>query len=152
MIFCGLVGATIAGVIIDYTKKYKEVAVVTLSLALLCFVWFTEVIYQISRKCAELVCSHYLHAFEVKIGWEFHFQSCLFGEGSKFHPVFKPALIVVLPSQVSSLIGQSVNVAFSLCFFGFFALPLIPACMELGVEITYPVAEATSSGLLWSAV
>lgn len=44
MIFCGLIGATIAGVVIDYTKKYKEVAVVTLSLAMLCFVWFTEVI------------------------------------------------------------------------------------------------------------
>ena len=54
--------------------------------------------------------------------------------------------------QVSSLHRQPVAIAFSLCLFGFFALPLIPACMELGVEVTYPVAEATSSGLLWSAV
>ncbi len=53
-------------------------------------------------------------------------------------------------TQVFSLHDQPVNIAFSLCLFGFFALPLIPACMELGVEITYPVAEATSSGLLWS--
>ena len=52
--------------------------------------------------------------------------------------------------QVSTLDYQPVNVAFSLCMFGFFALPLIPVCMELGVEITYPVAEATSSGLLWT--
>ncbi len=41
--------------------------------------------------------------------------------------------------------------AFSVAVFGFFAFPLVPACMELGVEITYPVSEATSSGLLWSA-
>ncbi|KAL5471610.1 hypothetical protein EMCRGX_G029740 [Ephydatia muelleri] len=55
-------------------------------------------------------------------------------------------------SQVSRLYDQSVNVVISLCVFGFFALPLVPVCMELGVEITYPVGEATSSGLLWSSV
>ena len=53
--------------------------------------------------------------------------------------------------QVFSLTEQAVNIAFSVCFFGFFALPMIPACMELGVEVTYPVSEATSSGLLWSS-
>ena len=52
--------------------------------------------------------------------------------------------------QVSSMHDQPILIGFSLCLFGFFALALIPACMELGVEITYPVAEATSSGLLWS--
>ena len=54
--------------------------------------------------------------------------------------------------KVSKLYDQSVNIVFSLCVFGFFALPLVPVCMELGVEITYPVGEATSSGLLWSSV
>ena len=53
--------------------------------------------------------------------------------------------------QVYSLTGQNVLVAASLCVFGVFALAQIPACMELGVEITYPVAESISSGLLWSA-
>ena len=53
-------------------------------------------------------------------------------------------------TQVFTLHNQPVLIGVSLCVFGFFALPLIPACMELGVEITYPVAEATSSGLLWS--
>ena len=53
--------------------------------------------------------------------------------------------------QVAELPDRPVNVAFSLCFFGFFALALLPLCMEMGVEVTYPVAEATSSGLLWSA-
>lgn len=43
MIFCGVVGATIVGVIIDYTKLFKEVAVVSLSLAVICFIWFFEV-------------------------------------------------------------------------------------------------------------
>jgi FLVCR family MFS transporter 7 len=93
MIFCGLVGATLAGLLIDYTKLFKEIATVSLCLAILSLVWFTEVF---------------------------------------------------------TMHDQPVLIGFSLCVFGFFALPLIPACMELGVEITYPVAEATSTGLLWS--
>ena len=59
-----------------------------------------------------------------------------------------PCLVSV---QVFSIQHQSINIAVSLCLFGFFALPLIPASMELGVETTYPVDEATSSGLLWSS-
>lgn len=35
--------------------------------------------------------------------------------------------------------------------FGFFAFALMPVCLEVGVECTYPVAEATSAGLLWMA-
>ena len=34
---------------------------------------------------------------------------------------------------------------------GFFAIGFLPVAMELGVEVTFPVAEATSSGLLWSS-
>ncbi|KAL5470655.1 hypothetical protein EMCRGX_G028657 [Ephydatia muelleri] len=94
-IFVGVTGAIIASLILDYTKLFKEVGVISFGLAVLCFVWFIE---------------------------------------------------------VSRLYDQSVNVVISLCVFGFFALPLVPVCMELGVEITYPVAEATSSGLLWSSV
>ena len=43
MIFSGLVGATIAGIIIDRTKMFKEVAVVAISLATICLTWFAEV-------------------------------------------------------------------------------------------------------------
>ena len=43
MIFCGLVGATLAGLLIDFTKLFKDVAVVSLGLGILSFVWFTEV-------------------------------------------------------------------------------------------------------------
>ena len=43
MIFCGMAGATIAGLVIDYTKWYKDVAVVSLTMAILCFIWFYEV-------------------------------------------------------------------------------------------------------------
>ena len=43
MIFCGMVGATIAGVLIDYTKRFKDITVVTLALAILCMIWFMEV-------------------------------------------------------------------------------------------------------------
>lgn len=35
--------------------------------------------------------------------------------------------------------------------FGFFAFALMPVCLEVGVECTYPVAEATSAGLQWMA-
>jgi FLVCR family MFS transporter 7 len=31
---------------------------------------------------------------------------------------------------------------------GFFAIPIFPISLELGVETTFPVAEATSSGIL----
>lgn len=43
MIFCGLIGATIAGLLIDYTKRFKEITVVSLSMAILCLIWFMEV-------------------------------------------------------------------------------------------------------------
>lgn len=45
MIFSGLVGATCGGLIIDYFKLFKEVAVVSFSLALLCLIWFLQVCY-----------------------------------------------------------------------------------------------------------
>ena len=35
--------------------------------------------------------------------------------------------------------------------FGFFAFALMPVCLEVGVECTFPVAEATSAGLQWMA-
>ena len=43
MIFCGLIGATIAGLLIDYTKRFKEITIVSLSMAILCLIWFMEV-------------------------------------------------------------------------------------------------------------
>jgi len=47
--------------------------------------------------------------------------------------------------------GQPVLIAFSFGLFGFFAFALMPVCLEVGVECTYPVAEATSAGLQWMA-
>ena len=67
-----------------------------------------------------------------------------------YSSVLKCAVYVLMSVQVFTIHGEPFLIGASLCAFGFFALPLIPACMELGVEITYPVAEATSSGLLWS--
>ena len=108
-----MTGAIIASLILDYTKLFKEVGVISFGLAVLCFVWFVEVR-----------------------------SEAMYGIGTLY----------LLFMKVSRLYDQSVNVVISLCVFGFFALPLVPVCMELGVEITYPVAEATSSGLLWSSV
>lgn len=46
MVFIGLVGAFVVGVIIDVTKKFEEVAKVMFAIALICFIWFVEVNYQ----------------------------------------------------------------------------------------------------------
>ncbi|KAI6228694.1 hypothetical protein M3Y99_01196100 [Aphelenchoides fujianensis] len=35
-----------------------------------------------------------------------------------------------------------------LCLLGFFSIPVFPISLELGVETTFPIAEATSSGVL----
>ena len=51
--------------------------------------------------------------------------------------------------QVSRYENQSILLGFSVSGFGFFALALLPVGLELGVECTYPVAEATSAALLW---
>ena len=79
MIFCGLLGATCGGLIIDHFKLFKEVAVVSFSLALLCLIWFVEVSSVLStyysgflvgcpkiatRICA---CAHSDGEFELKI-------------------------------------------------------------------------------------
>ena len=43
MVFVGLVGAFVAGVIIDLTKKFEEIAKVMYAIAMICFIWFAEV-------------------------------------------------------------------------------------------------------------
>ncbi len=43
MIFFGLGGATVAGIIIDYTKMYKDVSIVSIGCAIISLVWFMEV-------------------------------------------------------------------------------------------------------------
>ncbi|XP_052772964.1 solute carrier family 49 member A3-like [Mya arenaria] len=50
-------------------------------------------------------------------------------------------------TQVSRLRDQQALVAITLALFGGFGLVIYPISMELAVEVTYPVAEATSSGL-----
>ncbi len=45
MIFSGMIGAVVGGLILDYSKRFKEVAVVSYSLAILSFIWFYEVSY-----------------------------------------------------------------------------------------------------------
>jgi len=39
-------------------------------------------------------------------------------------------------------------VALAISLFGGFGFAIYPICMELAVEVTYPVAEATSAGLM----
>lgn len=47
--------------------------------------------------------------------------------------------------------GHPILVVATCGLFGFFAFALMPVCLEVGVECTYPVAEATSAGLQWMA-
>ena len=43
MVLCGIIGAALASVVLGLTRMYKEVGVVTLGVAVLCFIWFIEV-------------------------------------------------------------------------------------------------------------
>ncbi|KAH3789896.1 solute carrier family 49 member A3-like [Dreissena polymorpha] len=66
----------------------------------------------------------------VKICW---CLSCLFGIGFV---------------QFARFRDQHVVVAVMVSLFGGFGFAIYPICMELAVEVTYPVAEATSAGLM----
>ena len=59
------------------------------------------------------------------------------------HPTY-----FLLP-QLSRYRNNEIVLAVAIVVFGFFGFGGYPVCMEMAVEITYPVAEATSSGLLF---
>ncbi|KAL4232071.1 Major facilitator superfamily domain-containing protein 7 [Mactra antiquata] len=90
MIVLGMILSGIAGVYVDKTKHFDEVLKISLALAVLSGIAFT---------------------------------------------------------QVSRLRDQHALVAITTALFGGFGLTIYPITMELAVEVTYPVAEATSSGL-----
>lgn len=50
--------------------------------------------------------------------------------------------------QVSRLRNMAIPIATTVGLFGFFGFAIYPISLELSVEITYPVAEATSSGMM----
>ncbi|XP_002160869.4 solute carrier family 49 member A3 isoform X1 [Hydra vulgaris] len=58
-------------------------------------------------------------------------------------------LSTVAVMVVSAIPNQTPLLVISFFFFGFFALGVLPVMLELGVECTYPVDEATSSGMQW---
>jgi MFS family permease len=45
--------------------------------------------------------------------------------------------------------GQTGAVAVSLALFGLSGFGILPAALELAVELTYPVSEGTSAGFMW---
>uniref|UniRef100_A0A2C9KD64 Major facilitator superfamily (MFS) profile domain-containing protein n=1 Tax=Biomphalaria glabrata TaxID=6526 RepID=A0A2C9KD64_BIOGL len=92
MIAFGIVGAFVAGLIADKTKKFSEVT---------------------------------------KIGF------CL-------STLFSIAFV-----QLARFRGQDVLIAASIALFGCFGFAIYPTALEMAVEITYPVAEATSTGLIF---
>ena len=61
-------------------------------------------------------------------------------------------LSYIFVMEVFRLPNQEWLIAISFVLFGFFALILMPLFSELAIEITYPVAEGTCSGILWTSV
>ncbi|KAI4819739.1 hypothetical protein KUCAC02_004975 [Chaenocephalus aceratus] len=59
------------------------------------------------------------------------------------------AVACIAFSVVSLMPQQKVAVAVVCSLFGFFGFSIYPVVMELAVECTYPVGEATSSGLIF---
>ena len=55
----------------------------------------------------------------------------------------------MLNKQVHHYPHQRVWVALTLGVFGFFGIPVYPIGNELAVEATYPVGEATSTGVIF---
>ena len=43
MIFLGMLGAVVGGLILDYSKLFKEFAVLSYTMAIFSFIWFYEV-------------------------------------------------------------------------------------------------------------
>ncbi|XP_056004844.1 solute carrier family 49 member A3-like isoform X2 [Ostrea edulis] len=91
MIVGGVVGAIIAGIYVDKTKRFEEVVKISFAIAVV----FGVVFFELAR--------------------------------------YK---------------NQEILLAIMVTAFGTFGFAMYPISMELAVEITYPVAEATSSGLL----
>lgn len=56
---------------------------------------------------------------------------------------------VVFVRQVSQLKDMKVAIGAACAWFGLFGFSVYPVAMELGVECSYPVGEATSSGLIF---
>ncbi|XP_047442009.1 solute carrier family 49 member A3 [Mugil cephalus] len=59
------------------------------------------------------------------------------------------ALACIAFSVVSLMRGQKAAVAVVCSLFGFFGFSIYPVAMELSVECSYPVGEATSAGLIF---
>ncbi|KAM4622164.1 solute carrier family 49 member A3 [Polymixia lowei] len=59
------------------------------------------------------------------------------------------ALACIAFSVVSQIRQQKVAVAAACSLFGFFGFSIYPVAMELSVECSYPVGEATSAGLIF---
>ncbi|KAL8587046.1 hypothetical protein ACOMHN_023436 [Nucella lapillus] len=72
----------------------------------------------------------------------------------RFEEVSKACYVVALMAgiiftEISRYRNNEIAIAVAVGVFGFFGFGAYPVCMEMAVEITYPVAEATSSGLLF---
>ncbi|KAM9795598.1 solute carrier family 49 member A3 [Neosynchiropus ocellatus] len=71
-----------------------------------------------------------------------------FTEATKINMSFT-ALSGIAFSVVSLLPQQKVAIAATCSLFGFFGFSIYPVAMELAVECSYPVGEATSTGLIF---
>jgi FLVCR family MFS transporter 7 len=106
----GLVGAGLAAIIVDKTKKFEEVAKIGLTLSTVALCAFFVVCKFLSK--VTLFCT----------------------STNDF--------------QVSRMPDHQIVLAVLISLVGFFGFAITPVCLELGVECTYPAAEATSTGFI----
>ncbi|KJE90576.1 hypothetical protein CAOG_01874 [Capsaspora owczarzaki ATCC 30864] len=72
-----------------------------------------------------------------------------------YRPVLRGCFILATASFVGFALSarpdEYVLVAVTCGLIGFFCFPLLPTCLELAVEVTYPVSEGTSASFMWMA-
>ena len=121
LIGIGVVGAAIAGILVDKTKKFEEVTKVCYALAAVSATFFAIVSYNF-LQCQPVT---YIHV-----------RASLY------------MLLCSLCFQISGYRDQEILVGLAISLFGFFGFAIYPLCLELSVECAYPVAEATTAGFL----
>lgn len=118
-IVSGIVGAILLGVYVDKTKRFIEATKINMSLSALSCIAFSVVRKEGSGSR----------------------KNCRRRENAH-RSLFSS-------SQVALMQQQKVAVAVVCSLFGFFGFSIYPVAMELSVECSYPVGEATSAGLVF---
>lgn len=135
-ILFGFLGAAALSFYVDRTKRFTEVTKVSMVLTALALIAFSLVRTWYRETCGEIFLS-WLNPNPPR--W----RKRLPFDGFPFLTCRSPP-----PLQVSQLQQQPVAVATVCSLLGLFGNSGYPVAMELCVECSYPVGEATSTGLI----